>query len=277
MATPGEKDATAGADPIERTEMIHRFHAAMAIAREAGMMARAAFHNRPAFSADNFKGPQDYLTETDGAVEAFIRRRFAEAFPQDSFFGEEAGGQTRGNAWLVDPIDGTANFARGIPVFCVSIAFVHARRTEIGVIFDPLQQELFAARRGAGATLNGRAITVSPIADMRHATLEIGWSTRLPHEVYIAAVRRAKEAGANVRRSGSGALGLAYVAAGRMEGYAELHMNPWDALAGQLLVREAGGTTNDFLAGDGLRKGNAVIAACSDLYEKLNQIMKPAG
>lgn len=260
----------------EDGELVHRFHAAMSVAREAGMVARTAFLSRPTFSAANLKGPQDYLTETDGAVEKLIRSRFAEAFPEDGFFGEEGGGSRDGVFWLVDPIDGTANFARGIPVFCISIAYVQNGVAEIGVIFDPMQQELFAARRRGGASLDGRSILASTITDPHLSTVEIGWSTRLPHETYVDAVARAKRAGCNVRRSGSGALALAYVAAGRMDAYGELHMNAWDAVAGQLLVREAGGRTNNFFAGDGLLRGNYVLAAAAGLYEEMNRIMRPA-
>lgn len=270
MATTG--GMAAGGDDAG---LIHRLHAAMAVAREAGMIARTAFLNLPAFSAANLKGAQDYFTETDGAVERLIRSRFAEAFPDDGFFGEEGGGRREGDFWLVDPIDGTANFARGIPLFCISIAFVRNGVAEIGVIFDPMQQELFAGRRGGGATLDGRSMRASAITDPHQSTIEIGWSSRLAHEVYLEAVARAKHAGSNVRRSGSGALALAYVAAGRQDAYGELHMNAWDAVAGQLLVREAGGRTNDFFADGGLHNGNYVIAAGAGFYEEMNRIMRP--
>jgi myo-inositol-1(or 4)-monophosphatase len=256
-------------------ELQHRLLAATAIVREAGAVARRAFLAMPAFSAANLKGAQDYFTEVDGQVEKLIRSRFADAFPADNFFGEEGGGSTEGDLWLVDPIDGTANFARGMPAWCISIAFIRDGAAEIGVIHDPNMDELFACRRGGGASLDGKPIAVSGVADLRQATLEIGWSSRLPHAPYLAAVARALEAGANVRRSGSGALALAYVAAGRLEGYAELHMNAWDAVAGQLLVREAGGRTNDFLGEGGLRRGNVVLAANARLFDQLNLIVRP--
>ena len=132
-----------------------------------------------------------------------------------------------------------------------------------------MQDELYAAARGRGATLDGQPIRVSGISDLRHATVEAGWSTRLPPEPYAELVHRLKVAGANVRRAGSGTLGLAYVADGRIDAYCELHINSWDALAGLLLIEEAGGWTNDFLDGHGLSKGNPVLGATPELAREL--------
>jgi myo-inositol-1(or 4)-monophosphatase len=175
--------------------------------------------------------------------------------------------------WLVDPVDGTANFMRGIPLFCISIAFVREGQARIGVIYDPVHDELYAARSGGGATLDGQPMRVSGLADMRQATIEAGWSTRLPHGLYTTFVQTLKEAGAGVRRGGSGALALAYVADGRIDAYCELHMNAWDALAGLVLVQEAGGRTNDFLTGDGLTRGNPILACTPALTEVLARAM----
>ena len=167
----------------------------------------------------------------------------------------------------MDPIDGTANFARGIPHFAISIAFVRNERTEIGVVYNVMQDELYASKRGGGATLNGEPIRVSGISQISHATVEAGWSSRLPMGDYIQIVDRLKNAGANVRRAGSGTLGLTYVADGRIDAYCELHINSWDALAALLLVEEAGGWTNNFLARDGLRTGNPVLACTPELAD----------
>ena len=249
-----------------------RFLAACAIAREAGGAARAHFSRRPETLQLDFKGHQDYLALTDGDVETLIRTRLAEAFPEDTFFGEEAGGEFGERAWIVDPVDGTANFVRGIPQFCISIAFVENGRTDIGVIYDPMLDELYAAARGRGATLNGKPIRVSGIGDIRQSTVEAGWSTRLPLDRYIAMLDRLAAQGAGIRRGGSGALGLAYVAAGRIDAYCELHMNAWDALAGLLLTEEAGGWINDFLAGAGLKKGNPILACTPELKPVLNEV-----
>lgn len=233
--------------------------AACAVAREAGIVARNAFAHAPRSRARAFKGPQDYVLESDAEVERVIRIHLTKAFPGDTFFGEESGGEFGDDAWVVDPIDGTANFSRGIAHFCISIAYVRAGTSEIGVIYQPVSDELYAARRGGGATLNGRTMSVSGLEDVQQSLIEAGWSSRRPPEPYIALVSHMIKAGAQVMRGGSGALGLAYVADGRTDGYCELHMNSWDALAGLLLVREAGGWVNDFLANDGLRRGNAVL------------------
>lgn len=246
-----------------------RFAAACAIAREAGVLARKRFLERPRSQRPDFKGPQDFLTATDAEVEELIRRRLGELFPGDSFFGEEGGGSFERDVWVVDPIDGTANFARGIPHFAISIAFVRDNRVEIGVIYNVMQAELYTALRGRGAILNGEPIRVSGLADMAHATVEAGWSPRLPPAPYVDVVERLKTSGANVRRAGSGTLGLAYVADGRIDAYCELHINSWDALAALLIVEEAGGWTNDFLAKDGLRKGNPVLACTLELADTL--------
>ncbi len=210
-------------------------------------------------------------------MERLIRERLIAAFPQDTFFGEEAGGVFGSDVWVVDPIDGTANFARGIPHFCISIAFVRDLRTEVGVIYQPITDELYAARRGGGATLNGRKMAVSGLSDATHGLIEAGWSARLPPEPYIALLAQLYRAGAQVIRKGSGALGLAYVADGRTEAYCELHINSWDALAGLLLVAEAGGFVNDFLAADGLRRGNAVLGCTPALKDLVARAMDLPG
>ncbi|MBF9235249.1 inositol monophosphatase family protein [Microvirga alba] len=246
-----------------------RFSVACAVVREAGALAKRKFNGRPGLSMLNFKGHQDYLSATDAEVEQLIRARLLEHFPSDSFFGEEGGGSFNDNVWVVDPVDGTANFVRGIAQFCISIAYVQDGEVAIGLIYDPMSDELFAARRDGGATLNGEPIRVSGMNDLRSASVEFGWSTRRPLSHYIKGVDNLMVAGAVVRRGGSGALALAYVACGRTDGYCELHMNSWDALAGLLLIREAGGWTNDFLANDGLREGNFILGCTPELQDDL--------
>jgi myo-inositol-1(or 4)-monophosphatase len=250
-----------------------RLSVACAVAREAGALARRRFNGRPGTTGINLKGHQDYLSAVDAEVEALVRGRLLESFPEDSFFGEEGGGSFDDNVWVVDPIDGTANFVRGISQFCISIAYVRDGQTQIGIIYDPMHDELFAAERGRGASLNGEPIRVSGLGDMQSATIEAGWSTRLPLSQYVDLVGRILADGAGVRRGGSGALALAYVAAGRIDGYCELHMNSWDALAGILLIEEAGGWVNDFLAHTGLRDGNIVLGCTSGLKGPLVRLM----
>jgi myo-inositol-1(or 4)-monophosphatase len=252
-------------------EMRERLLVACTIAREAGTLALHAFRNRPQGEALVFKGPQDYLTETDGQVEKLVSAGLTKSFPKDSFFGEESGGDFGRDVWIVDPIDGTANFARGIPHWCISIGFVRDRRSEIGVIYDPIHDELYAARRGHGAFRNDTPIHVSGTTDLARATVEIGWSSRRPAEPYAAIVLKLKQSGANVRRGGSGTLGLAYVADGRTDGYGELHINAWDVAAGLVLIEEAGGYVNDFFAGDGLTKGNPVLGCTPGIKDALTR------
>ncbi|WP_262298100.1 inositol monophosphatase family protein [Microvirga sesbaniae] len=264
------------ADPVslsaaEKSDL--RLSVASAVAREAGALARRRFNGRPGTTGINLKGHQDYLSAVDAEVESLVRSRLLESFPEDSFFGEEGGGSFDHNVWVVDPIDGTANFVRGISQFCISIAYVRDGQTRIGIIYDPMHDELFSAERGRGATLNGEPIRVSGLGDMQSATIEAGWSTRLPLSQYVDLVGRILAAGAGVRRGGSGALALASVAAGRIDGYCELHMNSWDALAGMLLIEEAGGWVNDFLTGSGLRDGNIVLGCTSGLRDPLVRLM----
>lgn len=207
------------------------------------------------------KGPQDYLTETDAASEALIRQMISDHFPDDGFLGEEGGGEVTDRQWVVDPIDGTANFARGIPHFCISIAYSENGVTEIGAIYSPVQNELYFAQRGKEATLNGKPLKVSSTQRYDAASVEMGWSGRVPNETYLQAVGNLLDIGTNVRRAGSGAMALAYVADGRSDAYVELHMNSWDCLAGLLLVEEAGGVVCPFMEIGTLATGGAVLAS----------------
>jgi myo-inositol-1(or 4)-monophosphatase len=255
----------------EASALENRFLAACAVAREAGALAKRRFLDRKSFTV-GFKGPQDFITEVDGEVEKLIRSRLIGVFAKDGFIGEEGGVAPGGQgepSWVVDPIDGTANFARGTPFYCVSIACLFGRDIGIGVIYDPMLDELFAARRGGGATLNGVALKVSETQALDRATIEVGWNMRAGSEAFLGALARIIAAGAGVIRAGSGALGLAYVAAGRRDGYVENHIKAWDCLAGILLVREAGGYASDFLAGQGLSQGNPLIASTPGIREAL--------
>ena len=250
------------------SDIERRLNAACDIGREAGALARRLFLGR-APGTFELKGHQDYLTEADGEVEHLIKQRIVAAFPTDSVLGEESGGDIGERMWVIDAIDGTANFARGIPHFCVSIGYVEAGRKTIGVIINPMADELYAASLGGGATLNGVAMKVSTIDDIRRSTVELGWSYRRPITDYVSMVGRVTATGAGFLRCGSGALALAAVAAGRIDGYAELHINAWDVMAALLMVEEAGGWTNDFLANDGMAKGNPVLACTPALRAAL--------
>jgi len=186
----------------------------------------------------------------------------------------EADGSAGGErVWIIDPIDGTANYARGIPRYCVSIGYLERSRPVLGILYDPSNDWLYAAESGKGATCNGQRLAVSPLDDLGVATVECGWSTRRSTDDYVALIGRILRAGCAFRRAGSGALGLADVAAGRVEAYCELHINAWDCAAGILLVQEAGGFTNDFFAGEGLANGNPVIATNAALCDKLAAVI----
>jgi myo-inositol-1(or 4)-monophosphatase len=250
----------------------HRLLIACAVAREAGALQKRRFLDREAMIS-KFKGPQDYLTATDGEVERLVRARLLGAFPGDTFLGEEDGGQVSDCTWVVDPIDGTSNFARGIPYFCVSIAFVHEGEAVVGVIYQPMSDELFAAARGMGATLNGEPIHTAKTARLDLALIEVGRASRQPQAGYLAMLDTVMRAGAAIRGAGSGALAVANVAAGRVDGCYETHMYSWDCLAGLVLVAEAGGRVNDFLAGDGLLKGNSILAAAPGIAEALSALV----
>lgn len=232
------------------------------VIRSAGELVLKGFYGETTRSY-SMKGPQDFLTVTDAASEAHIRDVLSAHFPDDSFFGEEGGGAIAERVWVVDPVDGTANFARGIPHFCISIAYVENGRTEIGAIYNPALDELYFARRGEGATRNGLPIKVAQTQRFDTASIEMGWSTRVPNAIYLDVVKNLLDMGTNVRRVGSGALALAYVADGRSDGYIELHMNSWDCLAGLLLVSEAGGEVCPFFDIGSLEEGGPVLAAAA--------------
>jgi myo-inositol-1(or 4)-monophosphatase len=251
---------------LTQAELDRREQICRALTVEAGELALHWLERRDTLNVA-LKGPQDYASAADAAVERLLASRLAEACPDDLFLGEEAGGQIGDRVWVVDPIDGTANFVRGIARFCVSVAFVAAGQVQLGAIFSPITNELFLTRRGRGATLNGKPIQVAATDQVEHASIEVGWSPRVPHTAYVALVHRMLEAGLDFRRCGSGALGLAYVADGRADAYLELHINAWDCLAGILLVEEAGGRVSDFLADDGLRRGNPILAAAPGIAD----------
>lgn len=250
----------------------NRLLIACAVAREAGALQKRRFLDREAMIF-KFKGPQDYLTATDGEVEKLVRGRLLEAFPGDTFLGEEDGGQVSERTWVVDPIDGTSNFARGIPHFCVSIAFVLKGVASIGVIYQPILDELFAAAKGLGATLNGEPIKTSSTISLDQSLLEVGRASRQPQATYLAMLDKVMSRGAAIRGAGSGALAVANVAAGRVDGCFETHMYSWDCLAGLVLVEEAGGRVNDFLAGDGLLKGNPIFASAPGIADELSALL----
>ena len=248
---------------------MNRYDLCRALARDAGKLAHRGFGT----SSTKMKGVHDVVTEMDGAVERYIRAEIAKRYPEDAVLGEEEGGATGERLWIIDPIDGTANYARGLPRYCVSIGYAERGVAVLGAIYDPSHDWLYSAARGEGAWQDGERMRVSEVADMSAATVELGWSTRRPASAYVDMIGRVFAAGGAMRRAGSGALGLVDVAAGRVEAYAELHINSWDCAAGIVLVQEAGGFTNDFFAGDGMRSGNPLLATNAALCGKLADVI----
>lgn len=256
---------------------------ALAAARKAGeLIARAA--DRIDLVEVRRKSGNDYVTETDLAAEREILFQLRKAYPDHSFLAEESGGvplgtQARGYQWLIDPLDGTTNFTRGIPHFAVSIACLHDGRIEHAVIIDPIRREEFTATRGSGAQLNGRRLRVSTRAGLKEALLGTGIPFREPASLrldpYLKTLRELASRSAGIRRAGAASLDLAYVAAGRFDGYWETGLQPWDIAAGALLVQEAGGLISDFDGGnDWLARGD-VVAANPKCLKAMLQIIRP--
>jgi myo-inositol-1(or 4)-monophosphatase len=250
------------------TDLDARQSFAVDIVQQAGRLARSMRESLPPIDA---KSAIDFCTEADREVEKLIRAEVAERFG-DNFIGEEFGGEAADAVWLVDPIDGTTGYIHGTPRWCISMGFVLRGIIEIGVVYAPVPDELFVARRGHGVNLNGHPIRVSGLRHGAAPVVEIGWSERRPLEAYFEVLRRLTAARCEFRRVGSGALGLADVACGRSDGYIELHINAWDAVAGLLLVIEAGGWASDFLADDGLHSGNLLLACTPEIASTLNGV-----
>ena len=251
------------------TSLSDRFDTALRLATEAGALAMR-MRPPPGAAAAKLKGAQDWLTEADGTVERLLSERLAEAYPADGFQGEEGGRVRSGSLrWVVDPIDGTANFMRGGSRFCVSLGCLDGDTPVLGVIVAPALRETFAARQGAGATLNGAPIHAAATTHLSRATVELGWSLRRPREAFLALADRVIAAGVMPRLNGSGALGLADVAAGRSDAYIELHINLWDVAAALAILAEAGATVSDFMADDGAARGNAIVASAPGIADAL--------
>lgn len=257
------------------TDLARRRDAAAAIAAEAAALAERL--RAEGAGAARLKGAQDFVTAADGATERFIRERLARDFPGEAILGEEMGGEADGTGplWVLDPIDGTANFARGGDRWCVSIGLVRGGRAVAGAIARHRPGEVFAAAEGHGATLNGAPIRAAPTADIARAIIEAGWSLRRPVAQFHALSERIMATGAGLRCGGSGALGLVEAAAGRLDGYLELHINAWDAAAAIAIAREAGCWTSGFDSGDWLAAGNPVGAGAPALGPALAALLGP--
>ncbi|MFN4262121.1 MAG: inositol monophosphatase family protein [Thioalkalivibrionaceae bacterium] len=251
---------------------------AITAARKAGRIAAQAFHRADPVNLRE-KTANDFVTETDIAAERAIIDVLKRAYPDHGFLAEESGASDpREYTWIIDPIDGTTNFIHGIPQFAISIALRVSGRLEQAVVYDPIKEDLFTASRGAGAFLNSQRIRVTTRPDLRGALLGTGIPFREHQDLdrYIDGLRKLLPDTAGVRRPGSAALDLAYVACGRFDGFFELSLNVWDIAAGVLLVQEAGGIVADWRGSpDFVRDGDIVAANPKLLRAMLQRLNNP--
>jgi len=252
---------------------------AVRAARSAGRILMR-FYERADQLTVEAKGRNDFVSEVDRAAEAAIVQELRGKFPDHAILGEEGGrqgGRGRDFEWIIDPLDGTTNYLHGFPQFSVSIAMKYRGQLEHAVVYDPLREELFTATRGGGAHLNDRRLRVTKRPGIEGALLGTGIPFRdLSHiDAYLGMLKALLADSAGIRRPGSAALDFAYVAAGRLDGFWELGLAPWDAAAGALLVTEAGGTVTDLAGGERyLDTGNAV-AGNLKLHAALIQRLRP--
>ena len=238
--------------------------------RQLGAQAQAL---RDAGLQIDKKARQDFVSQADLFVEKEIKSWLKTHCPQDGFLGEESGLESgEQGTWVLDPIDGTTNYIQGMDYWCISLAYVRQNTLELGIIYAPDRHEFFFARRGKGAFLNDQRLTLRE-PDPETVVIGMGRSSRAPAENYTHAIARVLNAGMEYRRFGAGALMLAHVATGQVHAYYEEYMNSWDALAGMLLIVEAGGASNNFLADDGLMSGNLVLAGCANVQAQLSALL----
>lgn len=256
-----------------------RFQTGLAVIREAGDLALGYFNARDSLTIQS-KGVQDMASEADLNTEMLIKERLAAEWPQDAFLGEETGRTefaAEQGIWVVDPIDGTQPFICGLSSWCVSIAFVQGGNVRFGMVYAPARDELFAGGAGHPATLNGRPVDVSKARAVNEGLVCSGYSPKSGPADFLPAFEAFLKAGGMFYRDGSGALGLCYVAAGRLIGFFEPLIRSWDCLGAVAVLHAANLKTSDFLAGDGLFGGNPLIAGNEAVYAQLRSIVNAAG
>lgn len=239
------------------------------IAREAGTLLMSYFHQHVKIE---YKGEADLVTIADRASEKLIRERIRSLWPAHDILGEEEGLIDTGSdyRWYVDPLDGTTNFAHGFPMFNATLALEYNGELIAGAIFDPLHNEMFSAERGAGAYLNGVRIAVSKTPALDSSLLATGFPSRKRHQnVNVHFFYQMAMMTHGVRRAGSAALDLAYVACGRLDGFWEFGLSPWDMAAGALIVREAGGSTSDMHGEPVNLRGPTVLADNGHIHDEI--------
>ncbi len=246
------------------------------LAADAGRLLKDRFHTKHTVA---YKGTIDLVTEADRLSEDLIVNRIARAYPQHDIVAEESSATAKKSEyrWIVDPLDGTTNYAHGFPVFCVSIALEIRGKVELGVVYNPMLDEMFVAERGRGAVLNNVAITVSHEQELVRSLLATGF----PYDISVSSdnnldrfARMARRAQA-IRRAGAAALDMAYLAAGRFDGFWELKLKPWDTAAGWLLVTEAGGEVTDLFGGPYHLLSPHVLASNGIIHAQMRDVLNP--
>jgi len=250
---------------------------AVEIAREAGVFLKERLHNDHSI---DFKGEINLVTEADRGSEEIITSRIKHLFPGHDIMAEEGTNVTRGSEyrWIIDPLDGTTNYAHGFPVFCLSMALQKMRRVILGVIYNPMLDEMFVAERGEGAFLQGKKIHVSHTERLAEGFVATGFPYDV-HENYRDALAYFDEMTPKVqaiRRAGSAALDLAYLAAGRFDGFWELRLSPWDTAAGWILVEEAGGLVTDLSGNPYVLESPSIVGSNGVMHKELMEIFNQA-
>lgn len=259
-------------------EIIEREVVARDVVRRAAALALDYWNDLGSLDITS-KGLQDVVSQADVRTEELIRADLQAAFPDDAFLGEETGAEGLEVAdaiWVVDPIDGTQPFLLGLPTWGVSVALVTDGRPVLGFLACPAAGEFYEARHGAGASLNGALIHVRQASSLSEGVITVGGSMRTSPEDMGGMVERTLRAGGMFHRCGSGAIGLAYVAAGRFIGYIEHHINSWDCMAAICLIEEAGGSVSDFIGENGLVGGGPLVAGSPGVYDTLLSLMPDA-
>ncbi len=224
------------------------------------------------------KARHDYVSEVDRTCEAEIVREISHFYPDHAILAEESGASGESDyQWIIDPLDGTSNYLHGLPHFAVSISQQFQGRTEHAVVFDPIRDEMFTATRGSGAYLNKERIRVSQRTELDGAILATAFPFRKREHmpVYMEMFNEIWEQAEDFRRAGTASLDLAWTAAGRVDGYFEIGLKPWDVSAGALLVREAGGVVNDFAGKDDVENSDSILAASYKMMTELRRIIEP--
>ncbi len=259
---------------------MHAFvNMALRAARRAGQLMVQSMDHLEGLKIEE-KSRNDYVSSIDKESEQIIAEVLHKAYPEHTILGEEGGKIVDGDefTWIIDPLDGTLNYLQGIPHFCISIGLLRKGQFEHAVVYDPLRNEEFTASRGSGANLNGKRIRVSQRPKLEEAVLSTGippGSIGTHLEAYMGTLKDFTGSCRGVRRLGSAALDLAYVAAGRIDGFWELGLSPWDIAGGTLLVREAGGFVGDWRGGDTFFKSGNIVAANPKLFKGMVQGLKP--